>query len=137
MKTLLILFIAAGLWGCKKKAKEGDESPTEITAPLGEQPLDDSDQSTAGDPGMAATPVPDDNPSTTPKTEPEVQNFSPTGVLVPSNGTYGENGHLIFQLQFSGITSVDGTPYLNIQIGSETRKANYTTGTGTSGTSPV
>lgn len=52
--------------------------------------------------------------------------------LPPANGTYGENGELIFQLNYSGIVLVTGSPTLSLNIGGTSVQATYQSGSGTS-----
>ena len=59
---------------------------------------------------------------------------SVTDVIVTSNrGPYGENDTLGVTVQFDKIVSVnttDGTPYIGIRVGTETREAAFTDGSG-------
>ncbi|MBY0518778.1 MAG: hypothetical protein K2P81_17840 [Bacteriovoracaceae bacterium] len=54
-----------------------------------------------------------------------------SSVTLPSNGTYGSGDILDFILTFSHTVNVVGTPHLSLTIGSTTRLAAYTSGTGT------
>ncbi len=58
-----------------------------------------------------------------------------TSVTVPTNGTYIQNQDLNFTLNFDQnviVNTTMGTPRIELTIGSQTRYANYTSGTNTS-----
>jgi large repetitive protein len=57
---------------------------------------------------------------------PYVENF-----IVPANGTYVANQDLDFTVIFDRQVNVSGTPFLNVTIGSNTRQAQYISGSGT------
>lgn len=75
-------------------------------------------------------------PTTTTPTSPS----SPTPVITgpaitnfiePFNGTYAENGILLFQVEIEEAVTISGTPRLSLNIGGSTRNANYVSGSGT------
>lgn len=53
-----------------------------------------------------------------------------TNFLEPINGTYAENGSLLFQVDFEESVTVSGTPRLSLNLGGSTVYANYTGGSG-------
>ncbi|WP_443947019.1 MBG domain-containing protein [Pedobacter sp. AW1-32] len=55
-----------------------------------------------------------------------------TSVSVPANATYIIGQILSFTIKFSGNVVVTGTPQLSLTVGSASKLANYTSGTGTS-----
>jgi len=55
-----------------------------------------------------------------------------TSVSVPANATYIIGQILLFTIKFSGNVVVTGTPQLSLTVGSASKLANYTSGTGTS-----
>lgn len=52
-------------------------------------------------------------------------------VTVPANGTYVANDNLDFILEFDRPVNVSGTPYMEVVIGTNTRQAQYLSGSGT------
>lgn len=52
-------------------------------------------------------------------------------VLPPADGTYPSATALDFKIEFNREVTVSNTPYLPLRIGSNTRRANYLSGTGT------
>lgn len=54
-----------------------------------------------------------------------------TGVGVPENASYAIGATLEFTVEFSSAVSVTGTPQLGLTIGSVTRQASYSSGSGT------
>ncbi|AMJ41296.1 Listeria/Bacterioides repeat-containing protein [[Clostridium] propionicum DSM 1682] len=55
-----------------------------------------------------------------------------TSVAVPTNGTYSAGNNLEFTVNFSENVNVTGTPALSLTVGSQTRLADYASGSGTS-----
>ena len=55
-----------------------------------------------------------------------------TSVSVPANGTYVADQNLNFTINFNQNITVTGTPQLSLTIGSTTKQATYTSGSGTS-----
>lgn len=51
-------------------------------------------------------------------------------VAVPANGTYAIGQHLDFGVTFSSAVTVTGTPRLGLTIGSQSRNADYSSGSG-------
>lgn len=52
-------------------------------------------------------------------------------VAVPAAGTYSANDNLDFVLEFDRAVTVSGVPYIDVVIGSNTRQAQYVSGSGT------
>lgn len=52
-------------------------------------------------------------------------------ITIPVNGTYVANDNLDFILEFDRPVTVSGAPYMEIAIGSNTRQAQYLSGSGT------
>lgn len=73
--------------------------------------------------------------STTTFTNVYVDTQSPyiTSFVEPANGTYTENGELLFQVNFSEAVTITGTPRIILNIGGVTRYADYDSGSGTTG----
>lgn len=84
------------------------------------------------------SPAPSTSPET-PSEEPPVEEESPvvedgpeiTNFLNPMNGTYAQDGKLIFQVEFAQSVLVSGIPRLKIDIGGVERYADYTEGSST------
>ncbi len=57
---------------------------------------------------------------------PYIQTFTP-----PANGTYEASDNIDLTYQFDRAVNVTGSPYISLTIGSTTRQAVYTSGTGT------
>ena len=63
---------------------------------------------------------------------PVVEGPSINSLVITSTGTpYGVGDTIEVQVTFSKLVKVSGTPQLTLRVGSSDRKANYTTGTGT------
>lgn len=53
-----------------------------------------------------------------------------TSVAVPANSTYAIGGNLDFNVIFSSAVTVTGTPQLGLTVGSQSRNASYSSGSG-------
>ena len=128
MKILLFVILVLPI-ACKKKSSNESVQPVEGTATVAVEEEVDSAVENEEDPGMAVIPVPIDD---LPDEKSNIKgSFNATDIVAPNDGTYGEGSSLVFQVQFEDVVDVTGSPSLSIQVGSQTKAAQYTTGSGT------
>lgn len=133
-KSPFKLVLCLSLYSCSQGSSDVDDSaPTPVVEQevmTSSQPGENRDHLDSEDTNSTA-PVGSASPKKTTTGISLMNGADITSITSASNGTYGENGTLEFQVHYEGPVTVSGYPCFDLTIGNQSRKACYNSGTNT------